>query len=79
MYLDLVYLNISFVAKVLRPYWPGHIAQHGRSCFSSNFKKGLFLILFASGVSLQLEHLSSFSLHNLYCKFYMRPKEDLFK
>ena len=75
MYLDLVYLNISFVAKVLRPYESGRIAQHGRSCFSSNFKKGLFLILLLQGfITVRTPEL--FSLHNLYCEFYMRSKRE---
>ena len=41
-YLDLVYLNIQLIAKILRPYQSELIAHHGRCCFSSNFKRVYF-------------------------------------
>ena len=63
------YLNILLIAKVLRPYWSGHIAHHGRCYFSSNFKKGLFRSSYFRGfITVKTPE------YNLHCKFYMRLK-----
>ena len=55
------------------------VAYHGRCCFSSNFEKGSIFDPFCFRGFITVKTPELFSLHNLYCKFYMRPKENLFE
>ena len=78
MFLDFVYLIISFVAGVINIINLGALPSTGGAAFLQTSKRVYFWSFYFRGfITVKTPEL--FSLYNLHCEFYMRPKGDLFE